>query len=156
MTRTLGVNCSSKYAFLALAEDDELVPVIPERYEPPSGESSERLDGFFEGFGRILADLRPAEVGLLLPEQNPRFKPAYATLQPRVAMETLVRLATMRARPTIQMEVLHRATVRSRLGLASKGPLVDLVANVVPEPIGHYWRDARDMAALAALAGGRS
>lgn len=152
MARALGVNCSSKYTFLAVVEDGRVLDGFPERLEPPSAEASERLDGFFEEFARVLVSVQPKQVGLVQPELNPRFRPAYSTLEPRIAMETLVRLATVRARPEVGIEVLHRATVRSRLGLGTKGSLVDLVPNVVSDPVGHYWKDARDMAALGALA----
>jgi hypothetical protein len=146
------VNCSSSYTFLALAEDGEVVPVEPERYAPPSGEASARLNRFYEGFAEILSDIEPDEVGLILPESDPRQRPSYASLEPRIAMETLVRLATVRAEPRIGMQVLPRRRVRSRLGLSQSGKLHLLATELLPEPVGRYWKDKRDLAALAALA----
>src|SRR5437763_10428003 len=97
VSRCLGVNCSSSYTFLALAEDGAIVPVEPERYAPPSGEASARLNRFFEGFSEILTDVRPEEVALIQPESGPGHRPSYGVLEPRIAMETLVRVATVRA-----------------------------------------------------------
>lgn len=154
--RYLGVNCSSSFAFLALIVDGAVVTGDPPRYAPPSGESSARLDRFFEGFREILADLTPDVVALVQPEQETRFRLSYSALEPRIAMETLVRLATVRSDAGIAMEVLARPTVRSRLGLPASGKLVNLVERVIPEPVGPYWRDKRDLAALAALAAGSS
>jgi hypothetical protein len=156
VSRTLGVNCSSKHAFLTLAEDGEIVATNPERLEPPGTEESERLRGFYHAFRRVLADLRPDRVCLLLPESNPRHRPTHAELTPRIGMETLVRLAAVESDDDVEIEVLARPTVRSRLGLGNKGKLVDLVPKAIPEPIGHHWKNARDLAALAALAGERS
>jgi hypothetical protein len=156
MSRTLGVNCSSKHAFLALAEDGEIVAARPEQLEPPGTEESERLRGFYHAFRRVLADLRPDRVCLLLPESSPRHRPTHAELTPRIAMETLVRLATVESEDGVEIDVLARPTVRSRLGLGNKGKLVDLVPEAITEPVGHHWKNARDLAALAALAGERS
>lgn len=149
MASRLGVNCSSKYAFLAIAEDGVIVAHEPERIQPPPGsEESERLSGFYDHFARTLTDLQPDEVCLIMPENDPRNRRA-----PRIAIETIVRLVAVRAQPPIPIVVLARHTVRSRLGLPAKGKLIDLVEQVIPEPVGKYWRDARDLAALAALAG---
>ncbi len=154
MTRRLGINCSSKYAFLAMAEDGVIVVHEPQRIQPPQGsEESERLSSFYDHFVRALADLHPDEVCLIMPENDPRNRRTHSELAPRIAIETIVRLAAVRAEPPMPMAVLARRTVRSRLGLPPKGKLIDLVEQVIPEPVGRHWRDARDLAALAALAG---
>lgn len=149
----LGVNCTSGYTNLAIAADGRLIDVKPERYELPSGESSARLNGFFEETGRILAELKPTKLIMLEAGNNPRAKPAMATIEARVTMETLVRLAAVRA--GVDVEMLSRKACRSRLGIEPKGDLGDH-ADEVTEPQGHHWNQGRSLAALAALAGGKS
>lgn len=152
--KRLGVNCSSKYTFLAMVEDGEIVVREPQRIQPPPGsEESERLSGFYDDFARALADLKPDEVCLIMPENDPRNRRTHSELVPRIGMETIVRLVAVRAQPPMPIAVLARRTVRSRLGLPPKGKLIDLVEQVIPDPVGKHWRDARDLAALAALAG---
>ncbi len=154
MAKRLGVNCSSKYAFLAVAEDGVIVLHEPQRIQPPPGsEESERLSGFYDHFARALADLQPDEVCLIMPENDPRSRRTHSELEPRIAIETIVRLVAVRAEPPVPLAVLARRTVRSRLDLPLKGKLIDLVEQVIPEAVGKHWRDARDLAALAALAG---
>lgn len=149
----LGVSCTSSYTNLALAADGRLIDVEPERYELPSGEASARLNGFFEETQRILADLKPTKLILLEAGNNPRAKPAISTIEARATMETLVRLAAVRA--GVEVEMLGRKALRSRLGIEQKGDLAER-ANDVTEPCGHHWNQGRSLAALAALAGGKS
>ena len=82
-----------------------------------------------------------------MPEQT--YKDSYARIAPRVTLETLVRLACVRA--GIPVEMLHRASARSRLGVPRRGKLEDLVATVT-DPVGKYWNAGRSLAAAAALA----
>jgi hypothetical protein len=86
-------------------------------------------------------------VVLLLPEQS-RFKRTYSEIAPRVALETLVRLAAVRA--GVDIEVLPRTTVRSRLKLPRSGDLASHVPTKVPVAVGRYWTAGRDIASLAA------
>ena len=72
-------------------------------------------------------------------------------IAPRAALETLVRLAAVRA--GIPIEVLPRPTVRARLGLPRSGDLGSHVEARIPEPVGRYWNAGRNVAGLAALAG---
>ena len=90
-------------------------------------------------------------VVLLPPEQSPRFKFTYAQLAPRVALETVIRLACVRAK--IPVDVIPRPTVRSQLGLPLSGELASHVSVRISEGSGPYWSAGRNIAALAALAG---
>jgi len=152
MARILGINCTSAYTYLAVAEDGALLDGLPERLEPPSGEVSERLSGFLDAFERVLVEVQPSVVCLLLPEKDGRFKQGYTALEPRIAMETLVRLATVRSDKP-EMRLVTRGAVRSALGLGRKGSLGDLVEDAISTPIGRYWGEGRSLAAMAALAG---
>jgi hypothetical protein len=149
----LGVNCTASWTNLALAAGGELLHVEPGRYALPSGEVSVRLNGFYEETERILADILPVKVILLEAGTNPRARPAVAKIEARVAMETLVRLAAVRA--GAEVEMLGRKALRSRLGIDQKGDLADHVDEVT-EPQGHHWNEGRHLAALAALAGEKS
>lgn len=136
-----------------MAEDSKITSGALERLDVPAlGEASARLVETLDDLGRLLADVCPDRVALLLPEHSPQHKKTHAEIAPRVALETLVRLAGVRA--DVPVEVLARRTVRSRLNLPSKGTLSEHVGRCVHEPVGRYWNDKRDVAALAALAGG--
>jgi hypothetical protein len=58
-----------------------------------------------EEIGRVLVEVRPDDVGILMPEQT--YKDSYKRIAPRVTLETLMRLACVRA--SIPVELLHRA-----------------------------------------------
>jgi hypothetical protein len=149
--RVLGVTCSPKSAFLSLAEDQAIVAAGVSRIDVASQyEASEEMLSTLDEIRRALEGLRPDRVVVLKPELNQRM--TYDQFGPRIALETLVRLATVQAHAEI--EVMARPTVRSRLGLSKSGSLASRVAEVVPDPVGKYWREGRGIAALAALAGG--
>jgi hypothetical protein len=148
MGRVLGVACSKEEAFLALALDGALIADIHEKLVTARVlEETERLQAMQDDVGRVLAEVRPDRVQILLPEQT--YKDSYARIAPRVTIETLVRLACVRAE--IPVETLHRASARSRLGLPRSGKLEDHIGSVT-EPVGKYWNAGRNLAAAAALA----
>lgn len=135
----------------SIVENEQVVTGPVERVEVSSQhEASEELEETLAELGRGLAQIKPDLVVLLMPEQS-RFKKTYHEIAPRVALETLVRLAAVRAE--IPIEVLPRATVRARLKLPRNGDLASHVADRIPEPVGRHWTIGRDVAALAALAG---
>lgn len=148
MARALGVECKKQEVYLAFAEDGELVDEEPQRLQVPAvHEETARLRSFLGGFGRLLAEKRPDTVRILQPESI--YEAKYSELAPKAALETLIRLACSEA--GVPVEVLHRATARSRTDLGSKGKLDVLIkANI--EPVGKYWNQGRKYAAVAALA----
>jgi hypothetical protein len=85
-----------------------------------------------------------------MPEQS-RHKQTYQEIAPRVALETLARIAAVEEK--IAIEVLPRPTVRSRLGISRADDLASHVGKTIAQPVGRYWTAGRDVAALAALAG---
>jgi hypothetical protein len=149
--KVAGVTCSTKTALFSLVESGQVVDAPVERVEVGSlHEASEELEATLAEFGRTLAQMKPDLVVLLMPEQS-RFKRTYQEIAPRVTLETLVRLAAVRAE--IPIEVLPRPTVRARLKLSRKGDLASHVSERIPNPVGKHWTAGRDVAALAALAG---
>ena len=144
-----GVTCSTGTALLSVVEDGKVVDEPVQRVDVASLlEASAELESTLDELGRAFAQIKPDLVVLLLPEQ---YKGTYHEIAPRAALETLVRLASVRA--GIPIDVLPRATVRARLALPKKGKLALHVSERFAVPVGKYWSAGRDVAALAALAG---
>jgi hypothetical protein len=151
--RSLGIACTPRYAYLAVAADGELEEADPERIEVAAQhEASAELLSMRDDARRALRQLDVQGVGLLMPEERPRKKPGYHDLMPRIALETMVRIAAVEEE--IPIELLSRPTVRSRLGLPKSGPLKER-ADEAHKPVGRYWGEGRNLAALAALVAGR-
>jgi hypothetical protein len=149
--RSIGVTCTPHLAYIALAIDGEIADTPVERVEVAAQyESSEELLSTLEEIKRALGQLRPDVIVLLMPEHG-RHKRTYQEIAPRVALETLVRIAAVQE--GVAIEVLARSTLRSRLGIPLAGDLASHVAGVITKPVGRYWSAGRDVAALAALAG---
>src|SRR4051812_26229969 len=120
MVQTLGVWCKAEHVMLALARNGELVEIDAddERLDSPALlEDTEALVGVMDAVGRVLLASRPDIVRVLLPE--PTYRGSYASLAPRAGLETVVRLAAIKAK--IDVELLDRRTARSRLGLPRRG-----------------------------------
>jgi hypothetical protein len=148
MGRTLGVACSKDEVLLAVASEGSLEHDGHEKLVTAAVlEETERLQAMQADIDRTLLEVRPDRVRILMPEQT--YKDSYTRIAPRVALETLVRLGCVRA--GIPVEMLHRTSARSRLGVARRGKLEDLVVGVT-KPVGKYWKAGRSLAAAAALA----
>jgi hypothetical protein len=151
--KVLGVNCSSDCAYFVLAKDGEIVDGAVELVEAPMlSDSGQQLVEVLGELHRVLEELQPEQVVLLKPEQSHLAKRTHSAFVPRIALETLVRLTAEQAgRP---LDLLSRPTLRSRLQLSQKGNLATHVPRVVPKKVGKNWSEERQLAALAALAGG--
>lgn len=148
MARGLGVVCTKEEVLLVVASDGSVVHNDHEKLMTAAVlEETERLQAMQADIERMLVEVRPDQVRILMPEQT--YKDSYARLAPRVTLETLVRLACVRA--GIPVEMLNRTSARSRLGVSRKGKLEDLMS-AVTEPVGKYWKAGRSLAAAAALA----
>jgi hypothetical protein len=124
--RSVGVTCTPRLAYLTLAINGAIADTPVERVEVAAQyESSEELVSTLNEIKRALGQLQPDRIVLLMPEQG-RHKRTYQELAPRVALETLVRVAAVQER--IPIEVLPRPTVRSRLGIPRAGELASHVA----------------------------
>jgi hypothetical protein len=149
MTRTLGILCKKDEIFCALAVDGKIVDDAREKLTAPALlEASERLRGMQADIQRVITETGAETVRVLLPEQT--YKDSYARIAPRVALETLVRLAALDAGANI--ELVKRATARSRLGMPKTGPFESHVGKAIGDPVGKYWNAGRNLAAAAALA----
>lgn len=149
MARALGVWCKNDEVMLALAENGALLKDSHERLRAPAlFEQTESLRAVLASIGRVLAEVRPDVVRVLLPEQT--YKGSYASLAPRAALETLVRLAAANA--DVELEMLHRNSARARVGMPRRGSFEDHIPSVIPEPLGKYWAAGRRLAAVAAIA----
>jgi len=147
---TVGVHCTPQHAFIAVATDGLIVDREPERLELPALEQSERLAIFVDDTARNLQVISPDRVSVLQHEHMKGMPVKIAPLESRVVLETLVRLAAVKA--GIPVELTHRRTVRSRLGCGFGGKLEDQIDRVLPSAVGQYWRAGRGLAAMAALA----
>jgi hypothetical protein len=147
----LGVNCSTHGAFLAVVVDGELSAGHVEYIDAPNlAESSEELKSVLDELIRVIREVKADKVVLLKPEGGPIPKKTHAAFVPRIALETLVRLAAVETETKI--EVLPRPTLRTRLELPAKGKLAEHVPLRVPSKVGKNWGEERQLAALAALA----
>ena len=147
----LGVNCNTHCAFFAVAVDGELRDGHVEYIDAPNlAESSEELKSVLDELSRVINEVNADKVVLLKPEGGPTPKKTHATFVPRIALETLVRLAAVET--DTEIEVLARPTVRSRLELPTKGPLAKHVSLRIPGKVGKKWSEERQLASLAALA----
>jgi hypothetical protein len=139
MPRVLGVTCSSADAYLTVIDVHptsyvhDIVAVGPEKVSPvPGGDHGDRLVRTLGEWGRVLAEIAPDAVALLLPETDRRAQKVHASWAPRCETETLVGLAAGLARTP--HDRIARATVRSRLSLDK----LDVAAKAEP-PHGKYW-----------------
>jgi len=159
----LGVACTSTATYLATCLQGVIVEGMPDRLTPPVGiEAGGDLWAFMDQVTGALATIKPRLIVLLLPEEQGRradngrqgrsvLGQTHRSLTPRIAMETIVRLAA--AREAVACDVLARATVKSRLHLGAAGNLEKALDSGDPEPSGKYWTTGRGLAALAARAG---
>lgn len=148
MGRALGVACFRDEIMLAVASNGALIADGHEKLTTAAVlEETERLRVMQTDIERMLAEVRPDRVRILMPEQT--YKDSYVRIAPRVTFETLMRLACVGTH--VPVEMLHRASARSRLGVPRKGRLEDHIP-AVAEPVGRYWNAGRNLAAAAALA----
>jgi hypothetical protein len=149
MGRALGVWCKNDEVMLALAENRTLLQDSHERLKAPAMfEQTEGLRAVLDAMTRVLAEVRPDVVRVLLPEQT--YRGSYTSLAPRATLETLVRLAAANAH--VELELLHRSSARARVGMPRGGSFEGHIASVILEPVGKYWAAGRRLAAVAAIA----
>ncbi len=147
--RALGVWCKKAEVMLAVAEEGELVEDPHQRIQAAALlDATERLRAVQDDLTRVLAEIGPDQVRVLMPEQT--YKGSYGQIAPRAALETVVRLTCVDA--GVPVEMLHRSSARARLGMKRSGSVESHIPDVVGEPVGKYWADGRRLAAVAALA----
>lgn len=62
----------------------------------------------------------------------------------------MVRLSCAEA--SVPVEMLQRSSARARLGMDRRGSVESHIPEVIEEPVGKYWAEGRQLAAVAALA----
>lgn len=155
MATSIGVNCTSQLAYLAVVRDGALIEADPERLELPGLEESEGMAVFIEDVAREILAIKPAALAILRAEQPPPgMRPNHSHIYDRAVLETLIHLAGVGAGVPVHMMSKH--TVRSRLNLPREGKLDQYLDEVFPQPMGHYWKGGRGLAAMAALAENRA
>ncbi len=151
MTRVLGINVAGSTAYLALCDDAEITNDKPEKLVAPDGLAADSGTlAFLDDIGRVLGQLRVERVRVLDPE--PTYSTSVQSVVPRITIETLFLLAAWQR--GLDAGRISRARIRSLLDLGRSGSLSSLAASVT-KPVGSSWTGKRDLAALAALAGGR-
>jgi hypothetical protein len=98
MGRALGIACRKEEILLAVAEDGELLDDPQhEKYTAPALlEATERLEATLVDVERILREVGPEVVRIMLPEGT--YEDSYSRIAPRVTLETLARLACTKAK----------------------------------------------------------
>jgi hypothetical protein len=140
-------NCSKDDAHVAIVEGGAVVDTQPDRIKLAVAlDPDEQLVAFHETIRQTLAELNPARTGILLAESN--YQAPHSTWYPRIALETMIRLASAAA--GIPCHMLNRPAVRGALGI-TKGNLDKNLA-VIGTPVGRYWTTGRGVAAMAAIA----
>ena len=147
--RVMGINCKGDRAYEAVCEGRVVLDGFTERLTMPAAlEAGERLLSFIEDVKNELGRVRPTKIVILLPETQERGT-THQRHMPRIMTETLIRVAA--EQDGVPVELTHRATVRSRLGLGQRGSLDTHLGCL--ERRGNYWTTGRGLAALAAASG---
>jgi hypothetical protein len=151
MSRILGVTCSGPDAYWSVLDGDDsrtaaVILMEPQKVSPvQAGDDGDALARSLGQWESAIRTVKPDVVTLLLPEGGEMTKRPHATWAPRISAETLCQLAA--GRLGIPVEVLQRATVRSRLDVTGK---LELTVKQL-EATGKHWKE-RGLAFLAAKA----
>ena len=150
MARVLGVVSKKDQILVAIADDGLIIEDADhDRVEIARGsDEAGQLLAFNEDVQRLLAEVQPDRVRMLKPEGN--HAAVYGEWAPKLALETIVRLCCAQAE--IPVDVLARATARTRLNIDRRGNFEKHLPAALGEPVGRYWSQGRNVAAAAALA----
>lgn len=148
--RALGVNAAAGKLWLCLVDDDAALETEPGWLELRDGpQAGYAISAFRDECVHALSALAPDQLAILDMETGKRV-PKVADMRTRFTAETL--LASCAVDVGLTCVRLARATVRAQLGLPRTGKLADHVASIFDFPVGKYWANKRDLAALAARA----
>jgi hypothetical protein len=159
MVRTLGIHCDPRHAYIAVVEDGAVIDCGKhrERLSVPASEQSQALNALLEDTVQLIRALEVVGVSILPAETaDPSIRRNPASLTARNTLETVMRLAAVRA--GVPVEVTARATARARLGLPRTGKLDSHLGTIFPYSAGEapaYWTTGRGLAAMAALSLGK-
>jgi hypothetical protein len=146
---TMGVNVAGGTAFVALVEDSQLLDEPPYTLAPPEIHGAVAgLSKFEEDVSRQLNLWDVRKLVVLEPETS--YKAPYSGFVDRIGVESVLLLSAHRSDiPTFR---ISRQKVRSLLGLG-RGLSFEALASQRLTPVGPHWKNKRDCAVLAALAG---
>jgi hypothetical protein len=145
--RALGAHCTAKALYFAVAENGTIAAAGVQKVEVPDGlRAGASLAALAAELRCRLAEISATRAALLMPRSYRAPNLAVA----RLGAETLLRLIA--ADHGLEVELLHRATARTRLGIGQTGSLDARIAVLFPTPVGEYWAEGRRYAAFAALA----
>lgn len=146
--RALGAHCTPKAVYFALAESGTIAANGPLKVEVPDGlKAGTSLAALAEELRRRLAEFSATHAALLMPQS---YEGGPNAAVARLGAETLLRLTA--ADFGLEVELLHRSTARSRLGIDRSGSLDERIAALIPAAVGKYWAEGRRYAAFTALA----
>jgi hypothetical protein len=149
--RVLGVQCTSKFAFLSVVEDGQVIERGPERLALAQSTDEDRaLWETLSTFETALEEISPDCVHLLGPGTGENAKRTFQAWAPRAELESLLRMAA--AKRDLPVRKISRASVLTRLGVPRRSKFEDSVRPAIPER-GNYWTAGRLAAAAAALTG---
>jgi hypothetical protein len=144
------VNATAGKLWLCLVDKHGALETEPSSLELRDGpHAGYAIKAFQNECVHALTALKPDQVVILDMEAGPRV-PKVADMRTRFTAETL--LASCAVDAGVTCVRLARATLRARLGLPRAGGLADHVASIFDKPVGKYWTNKRDLAALAARA----
>jgi len=147
-TRTLGVHFTSEAQFWTVVEDGKVLAGQPERVLIPNGlRYPADLEALRDETRRRMTQVGPTQVAILLAENS--YRAGHASWVARIGGETIARLVAMDL--GIRARLVTRRTVRSVLGLPTRGGLAGHADEVITDPSGAHWALGRDVAALVAL-----
>ena len=145
--RALGAHCTAKALYFAVAENGTIAVGGVQKVEVPDGlKTGASLAALAAELRCRLVEIAATRAALLMPRSYRAPNLAVA----RLGAETLLRLIA--ADRGLEVELLHRATARTRLGIGQTGSLDSRIATLFPTPVGDYWAEGRRYAAFAALA----
>lgn len=148
--KVLGVNTATGKQWLCLLDKDGALETEPGWLELRDGpHAGYAVTAFRDECVHALTALAPDRVVILDMETGGRF-PKVADMRARFTAEALLTSCAVDAGATCVR--LARATLRSRLGLPRTGGLAGHVTRVFDTPVGAYWKNKRDLAALTARA----
>src|SRR5260370_39822566 len=114
--RVLGVQCTSKFAFLSVVDDRQVIDRGPERLA--LAQSTDEHGALWETlstFETALDEISPDCVHLLGPGTGENAKRTFQSWAPRAELETLLRMAT--AKQGLRVRRISRASVLTGLGV---------------------------------------
>ena len=145
--RALSTHCTAKALYFAIAQHGTIAAGGVQKVEVPDGlRAGASLTALAAELRCRLAEMSVTHAALLMPRSYRAPNLAVA----RLGAETLLRLIA--ADHGLDVELLHRATARTRLGIGQTGSLDTRIAALFPTPVGQYWADGRRYAAFATLA----